>query len=184
MTKILGGIFMKNKKHILFSNYYDEIKYEDAKQYLIDESEEENYEPTEDEVWKEYYLTIEMELENFECEITSFLEGKYNGFILQGNVGRWNGNHRGGFIGYNFNDLKRSFEDYIEVYDEGGHMYIRTSHHGGNCFYEVKLLTEEGQEYLSNHSCDSDEEVHTRIMNSNFYSKLPYFARDVYSCKE
>lgn len=172
----------------LYSNYYSENVYEETKQYLIEDHNEENdptdeYEPTENEIFDAVSFQDEMNWDDFKDELEGFIKG--NDWILQGDVGTWRGQRRGGFIFSDVNELYQAWEDcdYIEFRDERGHLYLRCSQHDGTNAFEIKRLTDRGYEYSENHD-DDDEKTHNTIFSSNFYSALPHFAKTIYGCKE
>ena len=140
------------KKRILYSNY-DLTEYEsDAREWLIqmhleDYPNEKDWEPSTDELWDEINFMASSNWEVFESEIENFLDG--NTFILQGTIGTWHGQCRGGFIFDSFRNMSQAWDgcDYFEIYDENGHLYIRCSHHDGSNYYEIRMLNEKGYEY-------------------------------------
>ena len=185
-------------KHILFSNYHwenDEFgkdSYDYAREYLFEEYGNENEWETADDipderVNSEVYLIEECDWDNFREEFGNFIEKSNYGFLLCGSVGRWNGTAEGGLFVKDFDDLYRFWKDcdYIKVYDEGGHLHIECSHHDGTNYGELKELTNKGKEYSDNHYYDySDRELHEKLWNSNFYTKLPHYAHKVWGCKK
>lgn len=176
---------MKPKKRILYSNY--ELDYNEAKEWLIDQHLEaypdnEIWEPTDSEVWEELNFQDSVNCDVFMEELERFIYGHY--FILQGTIGTWCGVKGGGFIFSSINELCTAWNDcdYLEFYDENGHLYIRCSHHDGDNYYEIKMLTQKGEEYHSNHYYDDNRTLHNRLMKSPF-SVLPNFANKVWGCK-
>lgn len=165
------------KERILFNNYDDDDWFEEIKKKM---TEENGKEPNDNEVFEEMYMLQDFDWECFQDEFKYFMKGKI--FILQGNIGRWNGRHRGGFTFDSFRELSKAWKDcdYIKVYDENGHLYIECSHHDGSNFYEIRELTERGEEYLSNHYYDDEEHVHDMIMK--YYSRLPRYAQKFWGC--
>jgi len=104
---------------------------------------------------------------------------KSNTLLLTGNVGTWQGQRRGGFVFDTFEELSKAWEncDFLEIYEENGHLYIDCSHHDGGNSYEIKELTDKGWDYWNDHEGDmSEEELHTKLWNSNFFTKLPRFS--------
>lgn len=106
--------------------------------------------------------------------------------IMQGTVGRWDRKYPTGKTG--IFDLLLSqlmqYADDIEIYDEGGHLYIRTSDHDGTSLFEVKVLTGRALECLENYRCNmgcwrdlSEKEVHDKLMKNSHYTKLPRYAK-------
>lgn len=75
--------------------------------------------------------------------------------------------------------------DYIRIYDENGHLFLKCSHHDGTNLYEIKKVTKRGIDYIdkweSNWSDNRSEEyIHDQIMKR--YSVLPHFMHTVYGC--
>lgn len=111
-------------------------------------------------------------------------------WILQGNVGRWNGAFRGGFIFDNFMEMfyKAAKDcDYIKFYDINGHFYFMCSHHDGTNLFEIKKVTDAGIAYYERweeawSDKRSEEYIHNKIMEK--YSTLPHFAHKVYGVKK
>ena len=176
---------MRNpNKRILYDNYNldleiaKEMAIENYEEYCcaIDEEPEKDYEPSDEEILQIAYKLDEFNWEEFQNDFEKFIGN--DTFIIQGNVGRWDGTARGGFTFDSFNELSRVWKDcdYIKVYDENGHLYIECSHHDGTNFYEVRKLIEKGREYLNNHYYDDDSEVHDKLMK-NPYSVLPNYTR-------
>ena len=187
----------RTMEHILFSNYFcdnDENgkdRYDYAREYLFEEYGETEGWETEDDVpdnrvIDEVYAQSEWEWEDFKYEFGKFLKDSYNGFLLVGTCGCWDGTYNGGCYVNKFDDLYKFWDgcDYIKVYDEGGHLYIEASHHDGNNYAELMELTCKGSNYALNHSWDSDREVHETLMSSNFYTRLPHYAHKVWGCKK
>ncbi len=185
------------KQHILFSNYFfenDEFgkdHYDYAREYLFTEyAEDEGWESEDDipdeRVTEEVYQQSEWDWEDFKVEFEHFLKESTNGFLLVGTCGCWDGTYDGGCYVNKFDDLYKFWDhcEYIKVYDEGGHLYIEASHHDGTNYAELKELTCKGSNYADNHRYDSDQEVHDKLWNSNFYTRLPHYAHKVWGCKK
>ena len=166
--------YTMKKRRILFSNYYHDMfsdeNIEWAKQGMFEEGIEETDENIDDYIYRENEFDWNCFKDNLEC----FIKGK-NDLLVTGTLGLWYGRREGGKIIKNMFELFELFKDcdYIKFEEENGHLYITASHHDGTNYYEVKELTDKGEEYASNHYWDSDREVHTTIWNSNFLSRLP-----------
>ena len=187
----------RTNKHTLFSNYFWENdengkdRYDYAREYLFEEyGEDEGWETeddiSDDRVSNEVYAQSEFEWDDFKVEFGKFLKDSYNGFLLVGTCGCWDGTYNGGCYVNKFDDLYKFWNgcDCIKVYDENGHLYIEASHHDGTNYAELKELTCKGSNYVLNHSWDSDREVHETLMSSNFYTRLPHYAHKVWGCKK
>ena len=159
---------------------------EDAKECCRDEKWETMDDIPEDKVNRRVYSNEEWDWESFEYEFSQFIKDSEYGLLLCGEVGTWRGKQSGGCYIEEFNDLYKFWNhcDYIKVYDEGGHLYIRASHHDGDNFAELKALTSAGYEYAKEHYCDDDQEVHEKLWNSTYYTRLPHYAHKVWGCKK
>ena len=141
---------------------------------------------TEEKIWEEIYFIDSINWEEEKERLVDFF--KNNTWILQGYTGRWNGNYKGGFI---FTDFEEMFDrvtkdcDYIHIYDENGHLFLKCSHHDGTNLYEIKKVTEKGINYIDRWEYDwndkrTEEYVHNKVMER--YSTLPHFAHTIYGC--
>lgn len=175
----------------IFNNYYDHERYEDTAQYLFDDwADQEGWETVEDvpddEIWKEMQFSDECQWDETAHDLEVFMRN--NGpMLVVGSLGLWYGNCRGGKICYNFRDLAGAWEDcdYINIYDQNGHLYIECSHHDGTNMYECKLLTERGEQYAEDHGWDMyDSELHKKLWNDSHYTHLPHYAHKVWGCKK
>lgn len=175
----------------IFNNYYDNDRFEDTAEYLFDEyADEEGWDTVEDvpedEIWREMQFSDECAWGDAKYDLEHFL--KENGpMLVVGSLGLWYGNCRGGKICYNFRDLAGAWEDcdYINIYDQNGHLYIECSHHDGTNMYECKLLTERGEQYAEDHGWDMyDSELHEKLWNDSHYTHLPHYAHKVWGCKK
>ena len=128
----------------------------------------------------------EWEWDDFKTEFGHFIKKSDYGFLLVGDVGTWRGNIAGGCYVNKFDDLYTFWEDCrdIKVWDEGGHLYIKASHHDGTNYAELKELTQAGSNYKDEHYWDSDKETHEKLWNSTYYTRLPHYAHKVWGCKE
>ena len=178
----------------IYSNYnlFDEEMRAAAVENILENSIEDITEDdiTEQEIIDELYSLDEMWYEDAMTEIKGFFDPMKN-YILFGSVGRWNGNFRGGevFSGENFEKVYREAItdcDYIEWTDDNGHLYLKCSHHDGTNHFEIREVTERGEEYFDRWNYNwsdkrSEEYVHNQIINK--YSRLPRFAEKVYGIK-
>lgn len=178
-------------RHIIFNNYYSNEHEESIRKSMFEEyHKERGWESPSDipdsEVWEEIRLDEEIRWDAAEAELKRFIEDADTYFLVRGYVGRWNGRHYGGVLIKCFDDLYKLWDDcdYLSIYDEGGHLYIKCTHHDGTNFFEVKQLTNKGTEYLLNDYRWEDEEAQEMAFNSNFFTKLPHFAHEVYGTKK
>lgn len=184
---------MKNrlpKTRTIFDNYrlWETYTDEDITECLIENGVDEE-DITDNMIWEERYSqsNLDWEIEKERLEEFFLNGGKW---MLFGEVGRWNGVYKAGTLFETFDDFfYKATEDcdYINFYDENGHLYLTCSHHDGTCHYEIKEVTDKGIEYLENWECNWDDKrteeyVHTQIFSR--YSRLPHFAHRIYGCKK
>lgn len=139
-----------------------------------------------DEVNRLVHDREEWDWDDFKAEFGHFIKESTYGFLMCGDVGTWRGNFEGGCYVNEFDDLYKFWNDcdYIKVWDEGGHLYIKASHHDGNNYAELKELTCKGSEYAGEHYWDGDQEVHEKLWNSTYYTRLPHYAHKVFGFKK
>ena len=172
---------MKKYEYVLYNNYDYSENYASAREWLFTTRQDDFDWETEDDVPEKMILDEMSFLEESEwayfrskCE-----ELLMNGdCLLTGVCGRWNGPSLGGKFIRNFHDLITCIEhlDYLKIIDRNGHLIIEGCHHDGSDSYELKQLTRRGREYARQSDYARDEQLHTTIMNLNFYSKVPRLA--------
>ena len=180
-------------KNVLFNNYYDSEREQYARENILEDRGEDNgWENVDDipdeEVWDELNFQEEIEWEETISDLKRFFDGKT--LLVTGTVGTWQGNFAGGKVltVENISDCWKNC-DYIEIYDENGHFYIRSSHHDGTNLFEVKVLTEKGADMWDKYEYDyiwrdlSIQDVHGKLYNNSRYSHIPHYARNVWGCK-
>ena len=159
---------------------------EEAKECCRDEKWETMDDIPDQKVNDFVYSNEEFDWDNFKVEFSNFIKKSDYGFLLVGDVGTWRGSIGGGCYVNEFDDLYKFWDgcDYIKVYDEGGHLYIKASHHDGNNHAELKELTCAGSEYAGEHYYDDDQEVHEKLWNSTYYTRLPHYAHREWGLKK
>ena len=185
------------KQHVLFSSYHWENDehgkdhYDYAREYLFEEYGEDNEWESEDDIPDDVvndtvYGDEEINWDEFKYEFEKFIKDSGYGLLMCGSVGCWDGRYDGGSYVKKFDDLYKFWNgcDYIKVWDEGGHLHIKASHHDGTNYAELKILTKHGSEYAEEHYYDSDREVHEKLWNSTRYTLLPHYAHKVWGCKK
>ncbi len=180
------------KRRILYSNYDVSEAFNAAAQYLFDEYSENNDWKTiadipENEIWDEVYQMDNDNWYDFRDELSDFIQ-KNDSFLLMGTVELWTGKHASGFIFSDIDELSHAWKDcdYIEFYDENGHLYLRCSHHDGTNLYEIKKISKRGMQYYDN-KCYGDEyeqNIHQKMFTYSGYTSLPHFAHTVYGCNK
>ena len=172
---------------ILFDNYDLKEQYsdEDLKEMALECGwVDEDTEITEQMLWDWRY---EMNLDDWEDtkrELNKFFDGKT--VIFFGRIGTWRGVFRGGKIGEFWDVYYKAIKDcdYIRLEDKGGHLYLACSHHDGTNHFEIKEVTERGQQYYQNWEYGTDhrteQDCHNQIIKR--YSRLPRVAKVIYGC--
>jgi flavodoxin len=170
----------KKQVVVLFDNYnrdFDEYK----KDYMENNDVDDNV--SEQTIW-DYISELEnMEWENMLEELANI--DNYKKCVAFGTAGTWQGRCDCGKIYDTIEDAINGIIkdcDYIKVWSENGHLYLKASHHDGTHNFEIKPLTYKGWEIfdswesgycgesLYNKSC---WEVLDMLFNCNLFSKLP-----------
>ena len=175
---------MKNKTYV-FYNDMETRSFEATKDYLFETFAEEEGWLSIDEipdcvVYHEIELEQRSEWDDFMADL-DYIFSK-DTYLLTGTCGRWNGPVEGGKFITSKDELLDCIRhlDYIKFYDKDGHFYIRGYHHDGSDSYEMKRLTKKGYEFANNNYFAQDRDLHTTIMNTNFFSALPRIAERLY----
>ena len=154
---------------------------------LINEVYADESEIPDSAIYDEIYDMLKMYWDDEKSMMEDFFDGKT--LLVCGTCGTWRGNLAAGKV-IAYDELWKCWKDcdYISIYDEGGHFYIKASHHDGTNHFEVKLLTEKGAEYYDrweNSYTDrrSEREIHEALWNNAHYTHIPHYAREVYGCK-
>ncbi|MBO5969197.1 MAG: hypothetical protein J6S14_11950 [Clostridia bacterium] len=175
----------------IFNNYYDSDRWDEVQQFLFENYADENdwedaNDVPDDEVWDQLYFEYDLDWEDARHDLEKFMRD--NGpLLVVGSLGLWYGNCAGGKICKDLRELSGAWEDcdYINIYDQNGHLYIKCSHHDGSNYFECKVLTEKGENYADDHSWDmDDQDLHKRLWNDSHYTHLPHFAHQVYGCRK
>lgn len=159
-----------------FTIYDTEKDFEEYKQYLKD-SEEEGYEPTDQEVWDYISDCSQSEWDEISHDLDNFFK-QGHAYICKGQVGRWTGRHDGGFLFHSFDELRKAWRDCDILRlseDKRGRFFIDCAHHDGSNHYEVRRLTERGERYNELHQYDmSDIELHEKLFEHPYSQNLNY----------
>ena len=172
------------KDFIIFDSYYDTNRYREARKRLFELYPEEKWTSTED--IPEQRLLEEIELQDNELwqDIIDCFNALFDDdcYLLTGYCGSWRGKLEGGKFIKSTDDLFDVLQhlDDIRIIDRNGHLIIEGSHHDGSDRYELKKLTRKGYELANNNDFANDRKLHNTIMNTNFYSALPYFTKALY----
>ncbi len=176
---------MKEKEITIYDNYYDSDREDEVREMLFDEYADDNgWQRPEDVPDRQVFEEIDFQDREMWNDVKDELSELFSKdvYLLTGTCGRWNGPAQGGRFIRSVEDLLSCIEhlDYIRIYDRGGHLYIHGSHHDGDDNYELKRLTGKGYELARGNCFAHDRKLHNAIMNCNFYSALPRYARKVY----
>lgn len=180
------------KQRMIYSNYDLSKNYsdEDVIEMLIENgvyTEEERDEITDHNIWEERYFLDECDWDEAKALLNRVFNNAYK-LLVVGSVGRWNGVYSGGNIYDTLDEvLSDCAEDcnYVEFYDENGHLFLHCTHHDGSCSFEIKALTEEGYNYYSNWNYNwSDKRSEAYIYNKlvERYSRLFRIAEKEWGC--
>ena len=166
----------------LYEKYPDDVLIENARELeWIDEDEE----PTDTQLWQWRYWEDETDWDTEKDNLERFFKGKTVGFF--GEVGLWHGTYKCGDIGEFWDLYYKAIEDcnYINIYDENGHMYLSCTHHDGTNHFEIKILNDDAEDYYDRWSYGTDNRKEYEVITQIYkrYSKIPRFAEKVYGCK-
>lgn len=179
------------KQRVIYSNYnlYEQLSDEDIREMWLENgtyTEEEIEDLSDETYWQERYWYDEEEWEIAK----ELLERVFSDdeLIVFGAVGRWNGVFDGGFVCSGLDEvLERCTQDcnYIEFYDENGHLFLHCTHHDGSCLFEIKRLTEEGYNYYNNWNYNWEDQrpdsyIHEQLAKR--YSRLFRIAEKEWGC--
>ena len=174
----------------LWDDYADEcIEY--IKDFRDCHDEDINATITDDEIWQRIYDYDRLNWEDEYERLREFFN-VHGHFIIRGCVGRWDGTYSAGYVFDNFDDMfyKATKDcDYIKMWDENGHFYLKCSHHDGTNLFEIKRLSDKGYEFIDNWEYDwndkrTEKQIHDIVWNSNFLSSLPHYVHNIYGCKK
>ena len=175
---------MKNKTYV-FYNDMETRSFEATKDYLFETFAEEEGWLSIDEipdcvVYHEIELEQRSEWDDFMADL-DYIFSK-DTYLLTGTCGRWNGPAEAGKFITSKDELLDCIRhlDFIKFYDKDGRFYISGYHHDGSDSYEMKRLTKKGYEFANNNYFAHDRDLHTKIMNTNFFSALPRIAERLY----
>ncbi len=170
---------VRNKTVVYFDNYNTDGYEEDARDNLRLVYGEE---PSDEEVWNAVWSYLETDW----AIMSSALDRSFDGanLIISGAVGRWDGRVTGGAIYPTWDKFIADFGkdcEYFEVKQVDGHLYVACSHHDGNNFCEVKVVTDAGDRYYDNWNYDTDPrlskyheaEIISRMFRNSKYARCP-----------
>ena len=140
------------KERTIYDNYDPEEVYSD--ETIIEMAREcewvaEDEEVTDSMIWSWRDEQMEMDWEDTKEALSEFWEGKTA--VILGTVGVWHGTYKiKAEEGKWWTLFERAIKDcdYIKLWDENGHFYLRCSHHDGTHKFEFKVKPE-GKRYLT-----------------------------------
>ena len=168
------------KKNMIWS--YDTSSWnEDEMRAMYEECYEEI--PSEETLWQYIQDTNNDYLWDEKSNV-AFYEEKHGRkrYIILADLGLWNGRFDGGkIITGLWNAISECFEDYNEIYEEGGRLKVVAHHHDGTNFFQIKELTKRGEEYAERHKWDmSDRELHKKLFDDSHYSRNVRAFKEIY----
>lgn len=177
------------KERIIYNNYDLCNMFDDARAFLLEEHDKD--EITDSMVWDEIYFQDSLNWQDESERLTDFFTG-HGSFLIRGYVGRWDGDFAAGAVFDNWESMFADATkdcDYVKIWDENGHFYLKCSHHDGTNLFEIKRLSDAGYSFIDNWEYNWDDErserqIHDIVWNSNFLSSLPHFAHTVYGCRK
>lgn len=151
---------MKN----MYEEAYEEIPNDEILQKYIDD------------VNDDYLGDVRSEIEFYEKK------NEPKQYIVLADLGLWNGRFDGGKILTGlWEAISECFEDFNEIYEEGGKLKVVAHHHDGTNYFEIKELTERGEEYAERHKWDmNDRELHQKLFNDSHRSRNVRLFKEIY----
>lgn len=171
----------KAKISTIYSNYDLWDNYEkDVRDAFAEEG---NDDPSDDAIWDRIYLWDQDSWQCAKDDIEKFLDGKK--WLIFGVMERWNGKFPGWEVCSNLSDILRmvSDRDYLNFFDDAGHLYFKCSHHDGTNILEIRQLTDRGVGYYErweDHWYDKRDAAYILGQLLTYYTKLPRFAKKMY----
>ena len=139
--------------------------------------------PSEQELQDYIYNMNQTYLEDEEINIRTHenIHGQKQ-YIVLADLGLWYGRRDGGkIITGLWNAISQCFEDYNEIYEEGGRLKVTAHHHDGTNYFQIKELTKRGEEFAERHEWNmSDRELHEKLFNDSHYSRNVRAFKEIY----
>lgn len=173
----------KPKVRTIYSNYDLWGYYHEGAEEILRES---NEELTDERVLDLIYESDRNEWEMVSELLEEFFSGKK--WVAYGYFERWDGHYYNSIVFESFKKLLNSLTqdcDYLGIYDENGHLYIKCSHHDGTNYFEVKQVNKFGVSYLErleNRNLDDGARGQCYIRIFNKYAVLPHYMHIAYDC--
>lgn len=164
------------KPVIVYTNCNMDERYEDAKNYLIDDG---NENPTEAEIWDEINFEMDIEWEEAKSEMDEFFADEK--WVIYGLIERWDGIYTVGLVFSDFNAVLQKLGrdcDKMEIIDDNGQFLLNCGHHDGNNHFEIRKLTKDGiklyEDWQDNPRDVRREKEIIQILMKD-YSMFPHF---------
>lgn len=158
---------MKNeiKSTTIYSNFYDEQRYEQTKQYFAEMFEDE--EITSERIEDEIAFEDEMLWSEFVNEYEDFFN--LHRMVCIADIGRWNGRFQGYKVIESMRDFERCLDglDHFEIREDNGRLFVDGYHHDGVNRYEFRELTQAGERYVD---CCYNR-PNTKTLMSNLFTR-------------
>lgn len=174
------------KIHMIYTHHPEDFNEDEMREAYLEDAEVNNWNvpedgPSDDELWEHWHFLKEIELEDIEA----IAKDERGYFLVQADLGLWNGRFEGGKIIYGLWDAIRGcFEDYNEIYMEGRDLKVKAIHHDGTNYFRIRELTDKGVDYYDKHEYDySDRELHERLAKDSHYTHCVRLFADYYGWK-
>lgn len=167
------------KKNMIWS--YDTSNWD--KEEMKNMYEEAYEEIPNDEILQKYINDVNDDyLDDVRSEI-EFYEKKegMKTYLITGKLGLWYGTVDGGKVVTGlWNAISKCFEDFNEIYEEGGKLKVVAHHHDGTNYFEIKELNEKGEAFAERHKWDlSSRVLHQKLQDSHRSRNVRLF-KEVY----
>ena len=181
--------FSKPKERVIFSNY-DIDEYREGAIESLKENGNEN--PTERQIDDECIFISETYWHDEVERLKETFDDSKTRFLAVGTCGRWNGTFPGGFVFSALDELQsKLLKDcgYFKFWDENGELFAQGSHHDGTNSVQIRRLTPNGDEMLSDWEYDyndnrSEQQIHKELFENPELSEPVGFAHRYYGCPE
>lgn len=167
---------------VLFDNY-DGYDFETIKEEL---EELNGIAPTEQDVY--YLIAIREEKDWKETkELLEQIDSCF-GFIIKGHAGLWTGKHECMDRYYTMEEMLQAILkdcDYVKIWSDDGHLFIKASHHDGTHEFEIKLITDKGYNVLEEWEDGEIDmtcyEMYNNLWENEEYTELPRIEKELWN---
>lgn len=126
------------------------------------------------------------DIDRFDLEM--WFDNKYANkqYVMFGKAERWNvkGENARGYCDKVFNSVLEAIDEamndcgicYLKIYEENyGRLYVDVIHHDGKCEFEIRELTNRGENMFYNHYYDYD--IISRLISVDKYTRNVKFSK-------